>query len=183
MFFILFGVIYILIGLVTLMMLGTLLGYLTEHSKYQKLFVKGMVPKELPNGYYKGEAIFLCGLKTPWLGKAFIPADMTGFNLFTQLGVRVLKVVAPMYRRFSRNENGMISAFVFKVRIDKSYREQKDVIVLDYSAKENPFFIRIIVDEIVEIGSGEYLGKIYLKLFPGFVVSFGFFGLKKIHTV
>ena len=43
--------------------------------------------------------------------------------------------------------------------------------------RENTLFIRIILDEVVEITPQEYLGKSHVILLPGFFVSIGYFGL------
>jgi hypothetical protein len=56
---------------------------------------------------------------------------------------------------------------------------QTEVIKLDYDAPENPLFIRLILDEIVEIAPQQFLGKIHLKVLPGFYVTIGYFGLQK----
>ncbi|MGH9845679.1 MAG: hypothetical protein ACREEM_43780, partial [Blastocatellia bacterium] len=53
-----------------------------------------------------------------------------------------------------------------------------DVFKLDYDLPENPFWIRAILDEVVETTPREYLGKIHLKVLPGFWISIGYFGLR-----
>jgi hypothetical protein len=53
------------------------------------------------------------------------------------------------------------------------------VFKLDYDSPENPFLIRIILDEMVEVAPGEFLGKVHMKVFPGYYATIGFFGLRK----
>ena len=56
---------------------------------------------------------------------------------------------------------------------------QIDTFKLDYASPENPFLIGIILDEIVETAPQEYLGKVHMKVVPGYYATIGFFGLRK----
>ena len=86
----------------------------------------------------------------------------------------------PLYKRFRRNSDGNTNAFYFKTRAEPALRDAPlRVIKLDYDSPENPFLIRVILDEIVEIAPDQYLGKIHLKVLPGFYSTIGYFGLKK----
>src|SRR3989344_3788857 len=61
-----------------------------------------------------------------------------------------------------------------------SWRGKKfDVLKIDYNVKGNPFWLRLIVDEIVQIAPNEYLGKMNLKIIPGFPFGILYFELKK----
>jgi len=91
-----------------------------------------------------------------------------------------LKIIAPCYKKFSQNRNGDTSAFYFQTRTEAGSMDREiKVIKLDYNAPENPFPIRIIIDEIVEIAPEQFLGKIHLKVFPRFYSTIGYFGLRK----
>lgn len=168
------------VAVAVILIIGTLITFLVERSPYHQQFVQGHLPASAPQGFYPGVAHILLDKPVPWLGKSFDSAGQLGFNIFTPLGARILKVFSPLYRRFSRNGDGNTHAYYFKTRAGRGQKDaQTEVIKLDYDAPENPLFIRIILDEIVEIASQQYLGKIHLKLLPGFFVTIGYFGLRK----
>ena len=90
------------------------------------------------------------GFKTSWEGKKFNAENSSGINLF----------------------DGQ-EKYPFKTY------EEKDVLKIDYNLPENPFWVRLILDEIVEISKDKYLGTIKLRLIPGFPVTIGHFRLEK----
>ncbi len=108
---------------------------------------------EIPTGDTKGTAIFAgSGLAKMiailanifiWKGKVF---DMFCNN--GQAGVLVNKI-SPFALKF----------IVAKVYRDKSWMDDRDTIVIDYSSTS--FFARVIRDEIREIEPGVYLGKVW----------------------
>src|SRR5688500_13545034 len=158
----------------------SLVTFSVQQSSYQKEFLEGKIPAKPPNGFYRGTAHVLFDKQTPWLGKSFDSAKNLGFNLFTPLGGKMLKFMMPLYKRFSRNLDGNTNAFYFKTRTEPALKDAPlNVSKLDYDSVENPFLIRVILDEIVEVAPEQYLGKIHLKVFPGFYSTIGYFGLKK----
>ena len=50
---------------------------------------------------------------------------------------------------------------------------------IDYQLPTVPFYARPILDEIVEVSPGKYLGKIHYRLIPGFPFTIGYFWLEK----
>lgn len=171
---------YLVSAVAVILVAGTFITFLVERSPYHKQFVQGRVPTPAPQGFYPGMAHVLFDKPVPWLGKSFDSAGQLGFNIFTPLGVRILKVFSPLYRRFNLNAEGNTNAYYFKTRTGQGKKDaQTQVIKLDYDAPENPLFIRIILDEIVEIAPQQYLGKIHVKTLPGFYVTIGYFGLQK----
>jgi len=158
----------------------SLVSFLVNRSDYHKQFVAGSLPQTAPAGFYQGTAHIFFDKQTPWLGKSFAARDNLGFNIFMPKGAALLKILAPFYKKFSQNQNGDTAAFYFKTRNEAGLKDKEiDVIKLDYDAPENPFPIRIILDEIVEIAPEQFLGKIHLKVFPRFYSTIGYFGLKK----
>ena len=138
------------------------------------------MPQAAPEGFYNGSAYLLGGGPVPWLGKSFDSANSLGFNIFTPQGAGLLKILTPLYKLFRKNTEGNTDAFFFKTRTEPALKDGAiDVIKLDYDSAENPFLIRIILDEIVETAPGQYLGKVHLKVFPGVYSTIGFFGLQK----
>ncbi|MDQ3012589.1 MAG: hypothetical protein M3X11_17995 [Acidobacteriota bacterium] len=95
------------------------------------------------------------------------------------MGAKILKVASPFYAKFTVNEDGKTCTYYFKTWEGKGKKGANvDVPKLDYAAmRENPLFIRIIQDEVVEVAQQQYLGKIHVKLLPGFFVTIGYFSL------
>lgn len=97
----------------------------------------------------------------PWRGKTFSPHAAEGINLFTPGGRRVIRAVFPRYRGLTDVEEGT-SAFRFVTRVSPSITHPgTSVLQLDYRAvAENPPFpVRRVLDELVQIELGLYLGQ------------------------
>lgn len=153
--------------------------FLVSRSERQKEFVAGTVPAG-PDGFYKGTAYLLGGGPVPWLGKSFERENARGFNIFTPNGASLLRILTPFYKLFRKNADGNTVAYYFKTSTGSGFRDNDiDTFKLDYDSPENPFLIRIILDEIVETAPEEYLGKVHMKVFPGYSATIGFFGLRK----
>ncbi len=173
-------VVYAAIAVAGIFVLGWLITFLVERSPYQKRFVQGRAPDPPPNGFHPGAAHVLLDKQTPWLGKSFDAQNQIGFNIFTPVGARILKMASPLYQKFSVNEEGNTRAYYFKTYVGKGKKDAgTDVFKLDYDMPENPFWIRAILDEVVEIAPQQYLGKIHLKVLPGFYATIGYFGLRE----
>ena len=96
------------------------------------------------------------------------------------MGASLLKVMTPSYKPFRKNSDGNTDAYYFNTSTSRGFRDKEiDTFKLDYDSPENPFLIRIILDEIVETSPNEYLGKVHMKVFPGYYATIGFFGLRK----
>ncbi len=175
---------WILIGIVGAVALWLvfwmLVTLLVGKSRRQTDFIAGSAPTEPPSGFYRGSAYLLGNRPVPWLGKSFESEDEKGFNIFTPKGASMLKVLTPLYKLFRLNADGNTDAYYFKTSTGPGFRD-KDIRVfkLDYDSAENPFLIRIILDEMVEVGPEEFLGKVHMKVFPGYFATIGFFGLRK----
>jgi len=180
MFTLLAVLLYIAVAVAAILVIGSLTTFFVERSPYQQTFVAGRAPDPLPDGFHPGEAHVLLDKQTPWLGKSFDAKNQIGFNIFTPLGARILKFASPLYQKFSVNEEGATRAYYFKTYIGKGKKDvNTDVFKLDYDMPENPFWIRAILDEVVEIAPQQYLGKIHVRLLPGFFITIGYFGLRK----
>ena len=146
-----FFLLKLLIGLVAIFLIaGVLRTWAMEHSDPQKRFVVGIVPNPAPNGFYAGSI----GRKTSWLGKKFNPADSSGINVFDKGGARVEK-------------------YPFKTYASSG------TLKIDYNVPTNPFWVRPILDEIVQIAPGQYFGKLTLRIIPGYPFTLAFFELIK----
>lgn len=158
-----------------------LLNYLSCRSHWQAKFIAGSLPEPPPDGFYKGSAYLLGNASVPWLGKSFERDNNKGFNIFTPQGASLLKVMTPFYRLFRKNADGNTDAYYFATSTSAGFKDKEvETFKLDYASPENPFLISIILDEIVQTSPGEYLGKVHVKVFPGFYSTIGFFGLQKV---
>ena len=157
-----------------------LVTFLVGKSRRQTDFLKGSAPTEAPNRFYRGSAYLLGNRPVPWLGKSFGGENQKGFNIFTPKGASLLKILTPLYKLFRLNADGNTDAYYFKTSTGPGFKD-KDISVfkLDYDSPENPFLIRIILDEMVEVAPQEFLGKVHMKVFPGYYATIGFFGLKR----
>jgi hypothetical protein len=132
---------------------GWYVTYRAEHSPNQPLFKRGKPPESAPNGFYQGNRF--SGLGEGWQGKIFNSAEQTGINKFAD-GER--------YR--------------FKTFVARGLRDRKqEVLRIDYNQSGNPWWLRFIVDEVVETTPGHYLGKVHLKLIPGLPFTLSYFEL------
>ncbi len=125
-------------------------------SSNQKIFSSGKVPKELPNGFYKGHVE---RIKVSWQGKKFDAKSGTGVNIF-------------------KNGDQLIEKYPFKIYKAEGLKDRMIVLRIDYNLPQNPFWVRLVVDEVVETSPDNFLGKINLKL-TGFSLTLGYFTLKK----
>ena len=78
----------------------------------------------------------------------------------------LLRLYWPFYRLVRRAEPGCIRAFTFATRLAPSVVDPtRTVLRIDYDLDENPrFWIRDVVDELVEVAPGEYLGEAQVRL-------------------
>ena len=101
----------------------------------------------------------------PWRGKTFDLGRSEGRNVFTPGGRRVLRVSFPGYAGTVREPDGGGLAFRFVTDAGPSETVPGlDVLRIDYRGLEdNPNWpIRRILDELVEVASGLYLGQALL---------------------
>lgn len=130
---------------------------LTQTSKDQALFLSGSVPRDMPDGLYKGQ---VPGHTFTWQGKKFDAKTNTGINVF--------------------KDNGEIhDNYPFTFYKTKGLQDTNlDVIRIYYNLPQNPLWLRFVVDEIVEIKPGKYLGKLHINVF-GIDAALGYFELEK----
>jgi hypothetical protein len=136
---------------------GLALTFQTRRSPKQHEFVTGRVPSELPDGFYDGSA----DLKTSWRGKTFNAVERRGINRLESGGTRRER-------------------FPFGIYFGSGLTDpQIEVLKIDYDIPENPFWLRWILDEMVEVADGSLLGKVHVRLVPGFPFTVGYFRLAK----
>ena len=130
-----------------------------EHSPNQTLYVRGTAPTPPPDGFYRGS---VGEHKISWLGKRFNASEKSGINVFDD-GKGIHKERYP-----------------FKTAYTKGLTDKDlNVLAIDYNIPENPFWLRPVLDEVVQIAPHEYLGKLHLRLIPGYPFTLGYFKLTK----
>lgn len=158
----------------------TLLGFISSKRAWQGKFTGGKLPGTPPSGFYSGSAYLLGNRPVPWLGKSFESENQKGFNIFTPQGASLLRILTPFYKLFRPNSDGNTDAYYFATSTGQGFKDKEiETFKLDYDSPENPFLIRIILDEIVETAPQEFLGKVHMKVFPGYYATIGYFGLRK----
>jgi hypothetical protein len=117
----------------------------------------------------------------PWQGKRFDPSSGAGLNRFAVLpGVRTgFRILWPGYRPLS-DTGGRIEAFEFRTGLGEGAVDPGvKVLKIDYDFEANPgLLIRRILDELVQVDDGVYLGKVLLRA-GGSFRPVGFFMLER----
>ncbi|MEK6823351.1 MAG: hypothetical protein AABY13_05955 [Nanoarchaeota archaeon] len=151
-------VISIIVSLVAILFfLGLVRSYMVQHGRTQKEFLKGTVPTPLPSGLYRG--IFR-GHATGWKGKYFDAKKSAGINIF-------------------RRGGKLVRVYPFHTYVDRGLRDHVRVIKIDYNIRTNPFWLRLVLDEIVQVRKGKFLGKLQLRIIPHIPFTLLYFRLEK----
>jgi hypothetical protein len=100
----------------------------------------------------------------PWLGKRFDPGREGGDNLLTASARVPARILWPSYRP-DELEGGRMAAFRFRTYTGPGTVDpDRETLKIDYDSQENPgLLIRDILDELVQIVPGAYLGKVLLR--------------------
>lgn len=125
----------------------------------RRLFRSGRLPSSRPDGFYRG-MVDLPGFRR-WQGKRFLSNNNTGVNVLKRRGQSVER-------------------YAFTTRPAKGLSDRTlDVLQLDYNRPENPWWLRRVTDEMVEVSAGKYLGKVYVRWLPGPPLSVAYFWLER----
>jgi hypothetical protein len=159
-----------------------------------RLFREGRVPDPPPDGPYRGELVavdiapglsqvveWLASLWMPWKGKFLIQAQGKGDNIFGRGSRLAMRILFPFYRGMMDYEAETFRAFVFETSVAAGMVDRdRQVFRIDYDRRDNPALsIRRIIDEIVQVGEGTYLGKIHFKWWWGRWGMIGYFALRR----
>jgi len=100
----------------------------------------------------------------PWLGKRFDPERQAGDNLLTASARVPARVLWPGYRPEPAG-GGRLAAFRFATYVGPGKLDpDRETLKIDYDSESNPRpLIRDILDELVQIVPGAYLGKVLLR--------------------
>ena len=161
-------------------------------ARLDEICRSGSTPAPQPEGFLRGRLVTasmsspadaairrITHLYQPWLGKSFDPATDEGVNLLKANARTPLKVLWPSYEA-EREYADRLEAFPFRTRIGAGAIDPDvQVLKIDYDYEANPsFIIRRILDELVQIGEGIYLGKILYRLRSTYRLI-GYFSLEK----
>jgi hypothetical protein len=142
----------------------------------------GTPPEPPLNGRYRGEVVMLNiapGLTQvanaivsawlPWKGKTFDAARARGDNLFTRDSLLLARVFWPLYGGYVGEDHETYQAFAFRTYVAPGLSDpDREVLKIDYDLRENPALsIRRVLDELVPIAPGVYLGKAHVKWWWG----------------
>jgi hypothetical protein len=164
-------------------------------DRFDELFVSGTAPDPVPEGFLSGRLLAtstwpwldaasqrLAQLWMPWKGKSFSPASSIGLNRFARSARIPLKSVFPSYiPEFVGPDR--VEAFPFRTRVAPGGLDPNvQVLKIDYDFEANPsFVIRRILDELVQVAPGRYLGKVLFRIGDRFH-PIGFFSLRSDST-
>lgn len=130
-----------------------------QGSRSQQLFRRGRLPSPTPDGFYRGASDLW--LARRWVGKMFRAIEGTGVNVLRCRGREV-------------------TAYPFTCHAARGLADPKlEVLALDYGRPDNPWWLRRLVDELVEVAPGKYLGKVHLRLPGGRPWSLAYFWLER----
>jgi hypothetical protein len=160
-------------------------------DRFDELFRSGSAPDPVPDTFLPGRLLAtstwpwldalgkrLARLWMPWQGKSFSAGSSTGLNRFTPSARIPFKVLFPSYVP-TLIEPDRIDAFPFRTRVEPGALDPGvDVLKIDYDFEANPdFIIRRILDELVQLAPGRYLGKVLFRV-GGRFRPIGFFALR-----
>jgi len=134
----------------------------TNTLPQQQVFVENSYfSNSLPYGDYTGETT--AWFAGAWEGKRFSQEQDTGVNIY--------KNPLSPYEDLR---------YPFTIREGTSLENQdKKVIVLDYNVPENPYWIRFLREEMVELEDGTYVGKTLYVIVQQYPIAISFFTLRK----
>ncbi len=160
------------------------------------LFRRGGVPLPHPDGCYRGELVALTvsapldlagrafsAFWMPWLGKDFDAGRQEGESIFRSRGVWLLRLLWPAYRDWRPDGSDRRRGLRFRTStgaatLDAGLR----VLKLDYNLATNPrFVIRDVLDELVQLAPGFYLGKVLLRRAGCLPRCLAYFSLAAVH--
>lgn len=161
-------------------------------ARLDELFRAGRAPDPLPDGFLSGALLTtsvagavdalarrVAGLWMPWLGKSFAPSTNEGLNVLTSGARAPMRALWPSYVP-ERELADRLEAFPFRTRVAPGELDgDVTVLKIDYDFEANPdLLIRRILDELVQVADGLYLGKILLRRRSKWQLI-GFFSLEK----
>lgn len=159
----------------------------------ETLFRAGQPPTRALEGVYEGEMIafrLAPGLTQlveavaarwmPWLGKAFDAERAEGVNLLSMESLWLTRLLWPFYRHRQPDGPRRYRAFRFRTFLGPGkFDGGQAVLKIDYDLPENPRLdVRRVLDEVVQVEEGVYLGKWHIHWWWGQWSTVAFFVLR-----
>jgi hypothetical protein len=156
------------------------------------LFRSGRLPNPLPEGRYHGKFVAidiapgltqffqaLAKIWMPWQGKTFNLSHQRGDNILTKASYPIARLLNPLYRGFTADGTHTYRAFAFRTYAAPGlFDKDRTVLKIDYNLKENPAFtVRRVLDELVQLEDGLYLGKAHVHWWWGTWQTVAYFSL------
>jgi len=137
---------------------GFVLTWMVRSSVDQRVFKEGSLPSPAPIGT---TTLSEGGIFPSWKGKEF-SASGTGVDLI-------------------ESNNTLVPSAVFYTSVNTGiFDTETSVLQMNYNDARNPLWLRPVLQEIVQIGSGTYLGKIHVRLVPLYPFTIGYFKLTTV---
>jgi hypothetical protein len=161
-------------------------------QRLNMLFNTGLAPDAPLDGVYRGAMLALdlapglTQLATaiaarwmPWLGKRFDARRACGTNLFARSSLPLAALFNPTYRAFVNDGPNAYRAFRFRTSLGRGLMDPgQEVLKIDYDLPENPAAtVRRVLDELVQLDQGVYLGKAHLRWWWGRWQTVAYFAL------
>lgn len=151
------------------------------------LFRTGTLPAPPLEGRYCGEMIaidlalfqWLANLWMPWRGKVFEFSRQRGDNIFTKDSYLLARGFNPLYRGFRSDSSATYRAFSFRTYAGPGlFDRDRTVLKINYNLRENPpLTVRRVLDELVQLEDGVYLGKAHVRWWWGRWQTVAYFSL------
>jgi hypothetical protein len=156
------------------------------------LFTCGVAPQPALNGRLRGELValdvapgltqftqWLVGRWLPWKGKRFDARLADGDNIFTRDSLPAGRLIWPLYRGYQDDGAETYRAFTFRTYTAPGLvNRDTQVLKIDYDLPVNPSVtIRRILDELVQLADGYYLGKAHVHWWWGRWQTVAYFAL------
>ncbi|RPI77511.1 MAG: hypothetical protein EHM41_26800 [Chloroflexi bacterium] len=157
-----------------------------------RLFRSGTLPDASLSGGLAGKMIdihisplltqivqFIYRTWKPWQGKVFYPNRSLGYNLIPHNSLILYRMPFPLYREYRVSGQKTVQAFPFQISIGPGIKDPDvQVMKLDYNLSGNPrLTFRRLMDELVYVGEGVYLGKAHFQWYWGRWQTVGYFSL------
>jgi hypothetical protein len=165
-----------------------------DRTALNVLFRSGLPPTAPLLGPYAGSLVLLdiapgisqllsalLRVWLPWKGKIFDARSQSGDNIFTRDSRVLLSVFFPFYRDVIDGGTETYRAFKFRTYTAPGQMDpDRTVFKIDYNSPDNPrLTVRRVMDEIVELRPGVYLGKANLQWWWGSWQTVAYFMLEK----
>jgi hypothetical protein len=126
--------------------------------------LRGILVTTTVQGVADGAVRQIASAWMPWLGKRFDSERQRGDNLLAASARVPARVLFPGYRP-EPLPGGRLAAFKFRTYVSPGKVDpDRETLKIDYDSDQNPgLLIRDILDELVQVVPGAYLGKVLLR--------------------